>query len=158
MALEVHGDDGVELFLAGVGDHPVAHDAGVVHQNVQTTEGLDGSLYQAGRLVPVRDVGSVGDGFASGCGDLVDHALGGAATARRRTVQAHTDVVDHHARTFGREGQRVLATDTAARSGDDDDTAVNHSHNLLSPLLDRARGGADNAVARRPRAPPTWRR
>ena len=32
-------------------------------------------------LIPVRDVGAVGDGFASGSGDLVDDALRGAATA-----------------------------------------------------------------------------
>ena len=81
VALEVHGDDGVELLLAGVGQHPVAHDAGVVHQHVQAAEGVDGGLDQAGGLIPVGDVGAVGDGFASGGGDLVDDALGRAAAA-----------------------------------------------------------------------------
>ena len=83
---------------------------------------------ERGRLVPVGDVGSVGDGFPTGRGDFVDHALRGAAAACRGTVQPHTDVVDHDACAFGREGQRMRATDTAARSGDDDDTAVNYSH------------------------------
>jgi hypothetical protein len=82
VALEVHGDDGVELVLARVGDHPVADDAGIVHQNVQAAEGFDGGCDQAGRLVPVGDVGSVGDGFPAGRGDLVDHGLRGAAPAR----------------------------------------------------------------------------
>jgi hypothetical protein len=132
VALEVHRDDGVELLLAGVGHHPVAHDAGVVHQNIQTTELLNCGLDEACRLIPVRDVGSVGDGFATGGGDLVDYALRGATAAGGRPVQTNTDVVDDDARTLGREGQRMRATDTAARSGDDDDTAVDHAH-IIAP-------------------------
>src|SRR5262249_38046569 len=128
VTLEVHGDDGVELLLAGVGHHPVAHDAGVVHQDVESTEAVDGGLHEGGRCVPVRDVGSVGAGFATGRGDFVAHALCGAAAASGRAVQTHPDVVDDDAGAFGREGQRVRASDTAARSGDDDDTAVDHAH------------------------------
>ena len=81
VALEVHGDDGVELVLAGVGEHPVADDARVVHQDVETAELLDRRLDQAVGLRPVGDVGPTGHGFAAGSGDLVDDALGGAATA-----------------------------------------------------------------------------
>lgn len=135
VALEVHRDDSVELLFAGVGDHPVPHDAGIVHQDVHTTVRLDGGLDQVGRLVPVRDVRPVGDGLATGRKDLVDHVLGCAAAACRRTVQAHTDIVDHHARTLGREGQRMCAADAATRSGDDDHPAVDQAHDPIAPLL-----------------------
>ncbi len=78
----MHGDDGVELFLAGVGEHAVADDARVVDQNVETTEGVDRGLDQTGGLLPVGDVGTAGDGFTSGGGDLVDNGLRGAAATR----------------------------------------------------------------------------
>ncbi len=81
MSLEVDGDDGVELLFAGVGEHPVADDAGVVDQDVEPAEGVDGGLDQSFGLRPVGDVGAAGDGFATGGGDLVDDTLRGAATA-----------------------------------------------------------------------------
>jgi hypothetical protein len=54
--------------------------------------------------------------------------LSRAATAGGRSVQAHPDVVDDNTRAFGGEGQGVRAPDTAARSGDDDDAAVDYTH------------------------------
>ncbi len=83
VALEVHRDHGVELLFAGVGEHPVADDARVVHQDIQSTEGVDGRRNEAFGLRPVGDVGTAGDGFATGSGDFVDDALRGAATACR---------------------------------------------------------------------------
>ena len=79
--LEVYSDDGVELLLAGIGEHPVADDARVVDQDVQATERVDRRLDQSLGLRPVGDVRAAGDGFASGGGDLVDHALRCAAAA-----------------------------------------------------------------------------
>src|SRR5262249_7171610 len=101
-------------------------------QDVQATECHDSGLHKSCRLLPVGDIGSVGDGFATGCSDLVDHALRGATAACRRTVQPYPDVIDDDARTLSREGQPMRATDTAARSGDDDDTAVDQAHTNCS--------------------------
>ena len=93
-------------------------------------------------LRPVGDVGPAGDGFASGGGDLVDHALGGAAAAGGRTVEADADVVDHDARALGGERQRVRASDPAAGSRDDDHAAVKQSHvRCLLGYLIAAGGG-----------------
>ena len=83
MPLEVHGDDGVELLLAGVGDHPVPHDAGVIDQDVEPAEGVDGGRDQPGGLIPVGHVGATGDGFASGGGDFVHDGLRRAAATGR---------------------------------------------------------------------------
>ena len=83
MPLEVHGDDGVELLFAGVRDHPVPDDAGVVDQHVQTPERVDRRRDEPGRLIPVRDVGPVGDGLPTGGTDFVDDGLRRAAPAGR---------------------------------------------------------------------------
>jgi hypothetical protein len=81
VALEVHGDDGVPFLLAGVRQHPVPDDTGVVHQDVQATEGVHRGLDQACRAVPLRDVGPARDGFAAHRGDFVDDLLRRAAAA-----------------------------------------------------------------------------
>ena len=126
--LEVDGDDGVELLLAGVGEHPVADDAGVVDQHVESAERVDRGLDQPLGLRPVGDVGPAGHGFASGSGDLVDHALCRAAATRGRTVQPDTDVIDHHSRALGGERQRMSAPDAATSTRHDDHAAVEQSH------------------------------
>ena len=85
--------------------------------------------------VPVGDVRPVGDGFASGSGDLVDDALGRAAAAGGRAVEPDADVVDHHTGALGGERQRVRAADAAARSRHDDHAAVKQSHILVSLVI-----------------------
>ena len=83
MALEMHCDDGVELLFAGVGEHPVADDARIVDQDVQTrAKRIHRGLNQTFGLRPVGDVGSAGDGFAAGGDDLIDDTLRGAAATR----------------------------------------------------------------------------
>ena len=86
VALEVHRDDRVELCLAGVGDHPVPHDAGVIDQHIKSAEGVDGGLDQSGGFIPVSNVGTTGDGFSSSRDDLIDDGLGGATATGRRAV------------------------------------------------------------------------
>ena len=122
-------DDGVELLFAGVGHHPVADDAGVVHQHIETTEGLDRGLDQVLRAW-FQSAMSDPLATASPPAAVISSTTrcAGAAAAGGRSVQTDTDVVDHDARTLGGEGQRVRATDAAARSGDDDDSAVDHAH------------------------------
>jgi hypothetical protein len=121
-------DHCVELFFAGVGEHSVADDACVVHQNVEAAEGVDGGRDEAFGLLPVGDVRATGDGFTTRGGDFVDNALRGTAAACRRTVKTDADVVDHDARPFGGEGQRVRASDTTTGPRHDDHTAVEQSH------------------------------
>src|SRR5262245_8565595 len=60
-ALQMHADDGIELLLAEIEDHPVAQDAGVVDQNVEPTKLLDRGAHdglgcaEVGHAVVVRD-------------------------------------------------------------------------------------------------------
>jgi hypothetical protein len=124
----MHGDDGIELGLAGVGDHPIADDPGIVDQDVKTAEGIDGSLNEPGGFVPVRNVGTAGDRLSPGSGNLLDNGLCGATAAGWRTIKSDTNVVDHNSRTLRSESKRMRAPDPAAGTGDNDNPTVEQSH------------------------------
>ena len=147
VSLEVHSDDGVELLLTGIGDHPVAHDAGVIDQDVESAEGIDGGLDQPGRLVPISYIRATGDGFPTGRDDFVNNALRRATTTGGRSVQSDADVVDHYSRALSSEGQRMRTPDSATGAGNDDNSTVEESHCCSLPYLfaleaDRNGGGS----------------
>ena len=77
-ALEVDLDDEVPLVLGHVGEHAVAQDAGVVDDDVEPAEGLDGLVDHLLRGREVAHVGAVDRRFAAHRLDLVDHLLGRA--------------------------------------------------------------------------------
>ena len=127
MPLEVDVDHRVPLGLVHVEAHLVAQDAGVVDEDVEPAEGVDGLADHALGAVPRRDAVAVGFGPATRGDDLVDDLL------RRCRVgpfaaRAAAEVVHHHRRTFGREQQRVPAADAAPRAGDDRNLAVEEPH------------------------------
>ena len=132
MALEVDVDHDVPLVLGHREAHPVAEDAGVVHQHVHAAERVDGLRDQMLGAGPRGDVVEVGHRLATGLGDLVDHLR------RRRFVGTLTrgrpaQVVHHDLGALGRQQQRLGATDAAARARDDRDLAVEQPH--ASPLV-----------------------
>ena len=105
---EVDLDDGVPVVLVHVEDHPVAQDARVVHEHVESAEGVNRLLHQVARAVEIGDVVEVGDSLAAACPDDLDHFLGrptvGALAASRAPEIVHDD-----ARARGGEIQRVAA-------------------------------------------------
>jgi len=48
--------DDESILFAQVHEHPVAQDAGVIHQNVQDAVGLEGALDETLSALPLRDV------------------------------------------------------------------------------------------------------
>ena len=101
----------------------VAQDAGVVDDDVDRAERVDGGLDDGLAALGGGDAVGVGDGFAAEVVDLVDHVLGRAlvaALARHRAAE----VVDHDAGAAPGQLERVLAAEAAARAGDDRDLAV----------------------------------
>ena len=106
VALQVHPHDVVELGLRHVGEHAVAQDAGVVHEDVQVAKGVERGLHQPFRTGPVGDVVGVGDRLATEGADLVDDLLRGpgvGATAVGSAAQVvHHDVGAFTRRTAGR--------------------------------------------------------
>ena len=71
------------------------------------------------------------DGFAAHRLDLVDHLLRGG-TVLTDAVRVAAEVVDDDLGAFGREQQRVLATEAAARTGDDGNPSVECAHDFSS--------------------------
>ena len=67
-------------------EHPVAEDAGVVDDDVEVAERLDGEVDDRLGVVERADAVGRGDGLAAGGDDLVDDRLGGGgvgAASRR---------------------------------------------------------------------------
>ena len=86
----------------------------------------------------------IGDGIVVGHGtpagrldltdDLIGHRVSGAGT-----VAGAAEVVDHNTGALFREGQRVLAAQSASCTGDDDDSILYSWHGVsLSARLDAA--------------------
>src|SRR5690606_3854201 len=73
---DVHAHHHVEVLDAHVPHGAIAHDPGVVHQDVQPTELVVGTLDHRVRLRLVANVTEVGDGLAASLGDELDDALG----------------------------------------------------------------------------------
>ena len=118
MAAQVHVHDRIPLVGLSGHEHPVAHDAGVVHQGVEATEGVDGGGDQRLGSVPVGDIVGARHRSPTAGDDLVDHLLGGCG-AGIGPVLGHPDVVDDHRCALTSELQRVGAAQPSARTGDD---------------------------------------
>jgi hypothetical protein len=118
-------DHRVPLRLAHGEQHAVAEDAGVVHDDVEAAEDVDGLADDALAALPRADVVGVGDCRATGGDDLIDHLLGRAGVATA-AVPGAAEVVDDHVGAVSRQHQCVLAAEAAAGPGDDGDAPVTH--------------------------------
>ena len=131
MALHVHADHFVPVFLAQTHEHAVAADSGIVHDHVEIAECADRRLHDVARIRVTGDVARIGDRLAAERLDIGNRALG----------RLQVDVVHHHARAFPRELQRVFAPQSAACAGDDHDAPVTNScHLSISKLVFRLLG------------------
>jgi len=131
VALQVHANHIVPLFLGQVEHHPVAQDRGQVDQPVQPPPRVQGRPDNALATLHGRDIGEVGDGLTTRLLDLLHH-LGGRAAIRPRTVRVHPGVVNHHPRAFRCRQQGAFASDATARAGHCDDLAFEQVAHGLS--------------------------
>jgi hypothetical protein len=114
----MNGDHSVEIFGSKVVDHPVAKDAGIVHQNVEATELLDRLPYQVRRPIEVIDAVVIGD-RTTACGeDLVNHLLRRALVGAV-AIGGGTDIVDDDGGTFAGQREGLATADAASSAGDD---------------------------------------
>ena len=130
MALEVDPRHGVPLSLRHAGEHSILEEAGVQHERVESTKGVDRLLDHRLGLIPIGDVGSVRHRFSPGRDDLVDDLLRSIGCAFR-TVALHTEVVHDDFGPLGGKGQRVGATESSGGASDHDDASVTDSHRCL---------------------------
>ena len=96
-------------------EHAIAEEAGVVHQRRRARRRCRPPCCdQALGLLPVGDVGAVGDGLAAHGPDGVDHLAGRAAGATR-AVDLGAEVVDHDLGTLAGELEGVRPADAPSR-------------------------------------------
>ena len=115
---QVHAHDRVPLFDARVHEHSVPENPGVVHQDVETTEGLHGVTNQVSRGLPICDVGRIGDRLTAESPDL-GHDLIGRRSICPLAISCGAQIIDHNSSALGRELERMRATDAATGAGDD---------------------------------------
>ena len=116
-------EHGVEQVRLHVVERLVAQDAGVVDDDVDLAEGVDGGLDDGLAALGRGDRVGVGDGLAAGGLDLVDDELGGPGVAAG-PVDGAAEVVDDDQRAAWRRAERVLPAEAAARARDDRHLAV----------------------------------
>jgi hypothetical protein len=119
VALEVDAHDVVEVVLAHVEEHPVAQEAGVVHEDVEPAPLLEAAPDHGERVVPIGDVAAVGHRVATRSADLVDHRVGRARLTLTR--EREPEVVHHDLHALPRQRERVRPTEAAPRAGDERD-------------------------------------
>src|SRR4051812_4105313 len=125
-AAHVHAHDRIEVVRIHVPDHAVAHDAGVVHEDVEPAPRVDRLLHHLPGRVVVGHVGVVGDRLAAPLLDDLDCEVGVAA--RALTAHRSPDVVDDDLGALLGQLHRVAPPDAVPGSGDDGDLAVEQTH------------------------------
>ena len=123
----MHGDDGVPVVLAHREQHAIAEDAGVVHDDVDVAERVDGLLHHGTGLVEDGDIAAVDDRLAAHCLNLGHDVLGRSGVGAT-TGGIATKVVDDDFGAFRRHHQCVFAADAAAGAGDQRDLSVENAH------------------------------
>src|SRR5262249_12849426 len=120
---DVHGEVALEVGGVDVWEAGPAHDAGVVDQDVDAPEPVDGGGDERAGPGRGRHVAVVGDRLAPGPCDLGDDLVSWRGVL---TIAPHraAEVVDDHARAARREQRRVGAADAAPRAGDDGDASL----------------------------------
>ncbi|CAB4582656.1 unannotated protein [freshwater metagenome] len=120
------GHDGVPVFNRHVPDGCVAHDARVVHDDVESTEGVDGLLDHVATCFVIGDVAVVRHRDSAASFNQGHGFVGRAACAFTRN--AATEVVHNNLGAVLREFHGVTTANAVSRASDDGDLAVEHAH------------------------------
>ena len=127
VTLQVDPDHVVPLALRHVEDGPVPYEAGVAHQHVEATVGLDRLVDHVLGALPVGHVREVRHCTTTEARDLLGNLARGPGIGAR-AIPLTTEIVDHDRGALLRHQHRVAATEAPAGAGDDDDLAVQHAH------------------------------
>ena len=106
-------------------EHAVAHEPGVVDDDVEAAEVLDGRVDRCAGAVPVRRRRRRWRRpRPPGRADLVDDRPAPSPCRGLRRAERRAEVVHDDLRALARKRERVRAPEPAARAGDDDDASL----------------------------------
>jgi hypothetical protein len=114
----MRGEHRVNSSSGHVRDRTIAHDAGIVHQDVDAAEAIHRGLDDVRRALEVGNGVVVRNGFTADGFDLF-HDLGGRIFLAAATIDGTANVIDDDLGTFARQRDGDAATDAAARTGYD---------------------------------------
>ena len=137
VALEVHSDHCVPLFLGHIEDHTVTDDTGAVDQNVDLAERIDRSLDQALSAFDCGDVVRVGHRLAARPLNLL-HDLLSRGLVRPFTMDAAAEIVDHDLSPFPSHEEGDTAPDPPAGARNCCYLTVEFAHDYSSFLVKSA--------------------
>ena len=120
----MHGLGAIPVRFRDVEDHAFAEDAGVVDEDVEAAEGIEGGLDDALGAGEGSDGVVVGDGRPAGVADGVHDLIGGVVGAIPLARDGSAEVVDDDLGALGGEEERLAAADAPAGAGDDRDAAL----------------------------------
>ena len=120
---EVGRDHGLEELRSHVVERLVAQDAGVVDDDVDGAEGVEGGLHDGFTALGGGDRVVVGDSNAAELLDLLDDEVRRAVVVAF-AIHAATEVVDDHEGTATRQLESMAAAEATSGSGDDGDLAI----------------------------------
>jgi hypothetical protein len=101
----------------------VSEDAGIGAEQIDAAPFFACLRYHRLDLLVVRDIGAVGHCLAAGLFDFLDHGFGRRQRAAAAVTRA-AEIVDHDFGAASRQTQRMRASKTVARAGDDGDASV----------------------------------
>jgi hypothetical protein len=104
VALQMHPDDRVPFRFAHIGERPVAQDAGIIDQNIEPPECVEGTVDECCGLRPVRHVVPVHHGLAA-CGRDLRRHLAGRGLVAAFALEVAAEVVHHQFRPVPGERQ-----------------------------------------------------
>ena len=138
---DVDGEVLRQVVRVGVGQPGPADDAGVVDEDVEPPELLDGGVDErlGARRPSATSLPSATAGPAGG--DDLGHHGRRHAGVRAVTVHRAAEVVDHHAGAALGQQQRVGPADAAPGPGDDRDAAVEAVRAHVDSVLELREGG-----------------
>ncbi len=123
MALQMHTNDRIPLFLAHVGERPIAQNPRIVDENIELAEIFNGARDHVPSLRPVGHIVAACQRVLSECTDLVDNMVGrGRIPASPVEIAAH--VVDQDPGAMPRQGDGMGAAKPAACTRHDRDPAL----------------------------------
>src|SRR5437762_3038118 len=147
-AAEVHLDHPIPVLILHPHEQLIVRDAGVVDEDIDTSELLSRRAHEAIAIVTTHHVGDDAERRVSLRFQVLHHPLQSVAVAPR----------DYHGRAVVGQPRADRGADPAPATGDDRDLALQRTLHAPTPTAARARSTPAGSSTDWPRAPLTMRR